>query len=110
MVNVLGLIGGGRWSYDGGGNGAGTTTITVPNGKQVIGGTLLSVSGGSFTISPGGANHPNPVVAGPSITVPAGATFSLSTFSGLGMLGGGTVFTCINCDSVVIEYVQMKVG
>lgn len=109
-MNALGLLQGGRWSYDGGGNSSGTTTITVPNGKQVIGGSMLSVGGGSFTISPGGANHPNPVVAGPSIPLAAGESFSLSTFSGLGMLGGGTVFTCVNCDTVVIEYVQMKVG
>lgn len=109
-MNMLGLIGSGRWSYDGGGNGSGTTVVVVPVGKQVIGGSILSVSGGSFSVSPGGANHPAPPVAGPSIPLAAGAAFSLSTFSGLGMLGGGTIFTCVNCDTVVIEYVQMRAG
>lgn len=109
-MSVLGLIGAGRWSYDAGGNASGTTVITVPAGKQVIGGAVLSVPGGTLTIAPGGANHPSPPVAGSPIPIPAGGNFSLSTFSGLAMLGGGTVFTAVNCDSLVVEYVQMKVG
>lgn len=103
---ILSGIAGSRFSYDAGISGA----VTVPNGKQVIGITCLSVAGGSLTIAPGGANHPNPPVAGASIPLPANASFDLSWAGGLTQLGGGTVITFTSTDSYFVAYAQMKVG
>ena len=105
-MDLLTLLAGSRFSYDAGVSG----TVTVPAGKQVIGGMVMAPGGGSFTIAPGGANHPNPVVAGPSIPLPAGSSFDLAIFASATQLGGGTTFVFSGTASYMVMYAQHKAG
>lgn len=100
----LGAIG--RFSYAAGASG----TVTVPSGAVVVRVMALSVGGGSFTISPGGPNQTNPVVAGNSVPLPAGAWWSAEWAPGLSPLGNGTVFIFTSTDSYYVEYSTAKVG
>lgn len=104
-MQIAGLAGG-RISYNGGTSGA----VTVPAGKLVIGMTCLSTAGGSFTIAPGGANHPAPPAAGDSVPLPAGVAFDLPRSMCEGQLGGGTVFTFTGTASYFIGYESVGVG
>lgn len=77
-------------------------TVTVPAGASVIGFSCVSTSGGTVTITPGGANQrPSALNA---IAIPAGTAYEHPWLACLGQLGAGTSIVFASTDSYVVHY------
>ena len=100
---ILDTLAGSRFSYAAGVDGA----VVVPAGCVVTGIAACCTVAGSFTIAPGGANHPAPPADGSSIPLPAVGWFSMRM---LGELGTGTTITFTGTASYLVTYAKSTTG